>query len=573
MLREEIEKLIEKSIKELQKKKTFPVFELPKTKIEHPEDKRYGDYSTNVAMQVSKSIKKSPMEIAELLTSKLRVIDSSFLGRVEAAKPGFINFFLKKEYLQKEIKRILKEGEKFGQLKIGKPRRNASGILRGRNKKIHPPKFSRRKLRRVQVEFISANPTGPLTVGNARGGPLGDVLGNVLKKAGFKVEKAYYINDYGMQILTLGHSVLKDSEAKYKGAYVDDVRKQMKRKDLYPVGSSRDDSFRAYKAGEKASRILIKMIKQTVDRMGIKYDEWISEKKLHKSNAVKKALEFLKKKKLIYEKEGALWFNSSKFGDERDRVVVKSDGWKTYLAGDIALHQCKFKNKKFDKVINIWGADHYGDVPGLQAGITALGFKGKLDIILLQFVTLFEKGREIKMSKRLGTFVTMDELLDMVGVDVVRFFFLQKSASTHLNFDLELAKEQSEENPVYYIQYANARIHSILARSKSLLSTQSRNQKSKINFKLLNYPSELNLVKQLIRLPEIVEDTAKDYQVQRIPQYALDLAVAFHRFYRDCRVLSEDKKLTQSRLSLVFASKIILRNTLDLMGISAPEKM
>lgn len=528
MVREEIKKLVQKAIEKLRKEKKFPGFELSKIKIEYPEMEIYGDRSTNVAMQIAKSVKKNPIEIADTLKSKIETQDSKIFYKYEAVR-GFINFYLSKEYLQKQVKEILKQGERFGQLKIGK------------NKKI-------------QVEFISANPTGPLTVGNARGGPFGDVLGNVFKKAGFKVEKAYYINDYGMQILTLGHSVLKDSEAKYHGAYIDDLSKKIKIKD-------------PYKAGEKAAEIIVTMIKKTSKRMEIKYDEWISEKKIHKSGAVDGALEFLKKKNLVYEKEGAFWFKSSKFGDERNRVLVKSDGWKTYLAGDIALHQYKFKNKKFDKAIDIWGADHYGDVPGLQAGVSALGFRGKLDIILLQFVTLFEKGKEIKMSKRLGTFITMDELLDMIGIDAARFFFLQKSADAHLNFDLELAKEQSEKNPVYYIQYANARIHSILARLKI------KYQKSKVDFKLLSHPSELELIKQLIRFPEIIEDTAKDYQVQRIPQYALDLATAFHRFYRDCRVLSEDKKLTQARISLVLATKIVLKNTLDLMGISAPKKM
>jgi len=529
MIREEIKKLFQKAIKKLQKEKKFPRFELPKIKIEYPAMEIYGDRSTNVAMQIAKSLKKNPIEIADILKSKTEDQKSKIIERIKIAKPGFINFSFSKEYLQQEVKEILKQGEKFGQLKIGK------------NKK-------------VQVEFISANPTGPLTVGNARGGPFGDVLGNVLEKAGFKVEKAYYINDYGMQILTLGHSVLKDSEAKYRGDYIDDLAKKIKIED-------------PYKAGEKAAEIIVRMIKMTTGQMGIKYDEWISEKKLHKLRAVEKVLEFLKKKNFVYEKEGAFWFKSLRFGDERDRVVVKSDGWKTYLAGDIALHQYKFKNKKFAKVIDIWGADHHGDVPGLQAGVSALGFKGKLDIILLQFVTLFEKGKEIKMSKRLGTFVTMDELIDMVGVDAVRFFFLQKSADTHLNFDLELAKEQSEKNPVYYIQYANARMHSILAKSKI------KNQKSKINLKLLNHPSELNLIKQLIRFPEIIEDTAKDYQVQRIPQYGLELATAFHRFYRDCRILSDDKELTKVRLALLSATKIVLKNTLDLMGISVPEKM
>jgi arginyl-tRNA synthetase len=528
MIREEIKKSLQKAIKKLWKEKKFPGFKLSKIKIEYPEMEIYGDRSTNVAMQIAKSVKKNPIEIAETLKSKIKDQKSKIIERIEVAKPGFINFSLSKEYLQKEIKRILKEGEKFGQLKIGK------------NKKI-------------QVEFISANPTGPLTVGNARGGPLGDVLGNVFKKAGFKVEKAFYINDHGMQILTLGHSVLKDSEAQYKGAYIDDLRRKIKIDDPYRVG-------------EKAAQYIITGIRDTTTAMRIDFDEWFSEKELHESGEVDKVIEILKKKDLTYEKEGALWFKATKFGDNRDRVLVKKDGEKTYLAGDIAYHRYKFKNKKFDKVINIWGADHYGDVPGLQAGVSALGFKGKLDIILLQFVTLFEKGREIKMSKRLGTFVTMDELIDMVGIDAVRFFFLQKSASTHLNFDLELAKEQSEKNPVYYIQYANARICSIL---RKVSSSKSR----ALDFRLLNHPSELNLIKQLVRFPEIIEDTAKDYQVQRIPQYALDLATAFHRFYRDCRVLSEDKKLTKARLSLVFSAQIVFRNILGLMGISAPEKM
>jgi arginyl-tRNA synthetase len=490
--------------------------------LERPENQKYGDYSTNIALK----LKRNPRKIVEKL-------NSSLFEKIEIAGPGFINFFLSKEYLQKQIKVILKEKEKFGKLNIG------------RNKKI-------------QVEFISANPTGPLTIGNARGGPFGDVLGNVLKRAGFKVEKAYYINDYGMQILALGHSVLKDNQAQYKGDYIDYLNKKIKETD-------------AYKAGEKAAKIIIEeMIKKTVERMGIKYDEWFSEKELHKKSEVDKVLNFLERKGLIYEKEGAKWFKATRYGDRRDRVVVKADGWKTYLAGDIAYHRYKFEKKKFDKVINIWGADHAGDVAGLLAALEALGHKNKLDIILLQFVTLFEKKEKIKMSKRKGIYLTMDELLDKIPLDVIRFFFLQKSADNHLNFDLDLAREQSEKNPVYYVQYAFARICSILRKGKK------QELKIKVmtrNLKLLNHLSELNLIKQLIRLPEVIEDTTKDYQVQRIPQYSLDLATAFHQFYRDCRVLSEDKNLTQARLNLVLATKIVLKNTLDLMGISAPEKM
>jgi len=502
--------------------------------LECPREKIHGDYATNIALILSKKVKKNPLEIAKKITQSLNhSIVQSFFEKVKVVKPGFINFFLSKEFLQKQVKEILEKGKNFGQLKIGKGKK-------------------------VQVEFVSANPTGPLTVGNTRGGPLGDVLGNIFKKAGFKVEKAYYINDYGMQILTLGHSVLKDEKAKYKGAYIDYLHKIIKEKD-------------PYKAGEKAAQIITEeMIKKTTDRMGIKYDEWISEKKLHETSAVNKTIEILNKKGLLYKKEGATWFKSSKFEDKRDRVLIKKDGWKTYLAGDIALHRYKFEKKKFDKVIDIWGADHAGDVPGLQSAVSALGHKGKLDIILLQFVTLLEKGKKLRMSKRKGILVTMDELLDEVGLDVVRFFFLQRGADTHLDFDLDLAKEQSEKNPVYYIQYAHARICSILRKCKM----QDIKIKTKIqNLKLLTHQSESNLIKELIKFPEIIEDTAKDYQVQRIPQYAIDLATSFHRFYRDCRVLTENDSLTKARLGLILATKMVLKNTLDLMGISAPEKM
>ena len=534
MAREEIIKLIEKSIKELQKAKKMPKFDIPEIKIEHPEEKIHGDYSTNIAMVIVKPVKKNPLEIAEIINNQLLIINKKLklFKKIEIAKPGFINFFLSKEYLQRQVDEILKQGEKFGNLNLGK------------NKK-------------VQVEFISANPTGPLTVGNARGGPFGDVLGNILEKAGFKVEKAYYINDYGMQILALGHSVLKDREAQYKGDYIDYLNKKIKEKD-------------PYRAGEMAAKIIIKeMIKKTTERMGIKYDEWLSETALHQSSQVDKVLKFLEKKDLVYEKEGAKWFKSTKYGDERDRVLVKADGWKTYLAGDIAYHRYKFEKKKFDKVIDIWGADHYGDVAGLQGGVEALSHQGKLDIILLQFVTILEKGIEKKISKRKGTYVAMDELLDEVGSDVTRFLFLQKSADTHLNFDLTLAKEQSEKNPVYYVQYAHARICSILRKCGKFEIRISNIE----NLKLLSHPSELALIKQLIRFPEIIEDTAKDYQVQRLPQYAIDLATVFHQFYRDCKVLTQDRSLSNARLGLVLATKTVLKNTLNLMGVSAPEKM
>ncbi|MCP6718472.1 MAG: arginine--tRNA ligase [Patescibacteria group bacterium] len=528
MIKQKIKDLIKDSIKKLQKSKEFAGFDVGEIKVEIPEKEIHGDYSTNIAMIIAKKTNKNPIETAELLTENFKTEISNLFERIKIVKPGFINFFISEKYLQDQIKEILKKKEKFGQLNIGK------------NKKI-------------QVEFISANPTGPLTLGNARGGAVGDVLANVLKKAGYKTEKAYYINDYGMQILTLGHSVLKDDKAQYKGDYIDYLNKKNKSKD-------------PYKVGEKAAKIIVKeMIKKTTDNFGIKYDEWTSETSFYKSKAVDKVLERLKKKGLIYEKEGALWFKSKKFGDQRDRVVVKEDGWKTYLAGDIAYHEYKFNKKKFDKVINVWGADHFGDILGLQAAVEAIGHKGKLDIIILQFVTLFEKGKQLKMSKRKGTYVTVDELLEEVGKDVARFFFLNKSSDTHLNFDLELAKEQSQKNPVYYVQYAYARICSILKKVKA--------SEVKLDYSLLKHDSEISLIKQLLKFPEIIEDISKDYQVQKLPQYTIDLAVIFHRFYHDCKVLTEDEVLQKARLNLVLATKNVFKNTFDLMGISAPEKM
>jgi len=514
MVREEIKKILNQALKKL----NWP--QIPFT-VERPSQSSYGDYATNLALL----LKKDPQEMVALIKSPL-------FQKIEI-KNNFINFFLSESYLQQQVSKILKEKEKFGQLKIGRGQK-------------------------INLEFISANPTGPLTVGNGRGGPFGDVLARVLRQAGFLVKTAYYVNDYGQQILALGHSVLKDKEAVYQGAYIDELSQKIKGKDAAAVGS------------KAAKYILEKMIKKTIQKMGFHFDEWVYESKLHQTGLVDKVIQLLKKKNLIYEKDGAWWFKSTAFGDQRDRVLIKQNGQKTYLAGDLAYHWYKFKIKKYQQAINIWGADHSGDVAGLQAGLTALGLKNKLTIILLQFVTLFQKEQKLKMSKRAGIYVTLDELLNEIPADVIKFFFLQKSADTHLNFDLDLAREQSEKNPVYYIQYAYARICSIIRKSKI------KNQKSKLssaNYQLLRQPSELALIKQLIRLPEIVEDVAKDYQVQRLPQYALDLATVFHQFYRDCYVLTDDQALSQARLALVLATQIVLKKTLNLMNIHAPEKM
>ncbi len=537
MLKETIKTYLISAIIQAKKEGVSPDFDLERTEIETKNSIIYGDYSTNIAFLLAKEAKKQPKAIGALLKEKIEGLDpkKDIFEKIEIRGEGFINFFLSKTALFSELKKILEEKEKYGNLKTGK----------GRS---------------LQVEFISANPTGPLTVGNARGGVFGDCLASILEKSGWKTEREYYVNDCGKQILALGNSVLKNKEAVYRGDYIEALYREMKGKNSYKAGQA------------AAKKIIEKIIKRTVKNFGIEYDNWFFESDLHYSRKIEKAIAYLEKKNLIYKKDGAVWFKSKKFGDIRDRVLIKKDGEKTYLAGDIAYHRYKFEEKKFDKAINIWGADHYGDIPGLQAGVWALGHKGKLDVVLLQFVTIFEKGKTKKMSKRKGVFKTLDDLLESVGKDVARFFFLERSANAHLNFDLDLAREQSEKNPVYYIQYAHARICAILRKcAKFQINPKSKIQNLKL--KLLKHPSELALIKQLIRLPEIVGDTARDYQVQRVPQYALDLAASFHQFYRDCNVLKEKEDLKTARLNLLLATKDVLRETLRLMGIFAPKKM
>jgi len=529
MAREEIKKIVEKSIKELQKKGVFSAFDIPKIKIGQTEVKGRGDYSSSIAMNIAKENKRSPLETAEILKNQILSLKSDIFEKIEIAGPGFINFFLSQEYLQNEVKEILKKKDKFGQLEMGKGKK-------------------------INVEFVSANPTGPLTLGNGRGGFCGDVLTNVLNKAGFEAKREYYVNDTGEQIRKLGHSVLGDSEAVYKGDYIEELRKEIK-------GNNPEE------VGQKAAEIIFeKMIKPSVKKMGINFDVWFFEKELYEKKQVEKALEVLKKKDLAYEKDGALWFRSTKFNDDKDRVLIKSDKETTYLASDAAYLKDKF-DRGFDHLIYIWGADHFGYIERVKAMAEALGYKrDQIDVIIMQLVRLFEGGQEKRMSKRTGTYVVLDELIDEVGLDVARFFFLTRSPDTHLNFDLDLARQQSEKNPVFYVQYAHARICSILKKTNSFNPQNS-------NLQLLIHPSESELIKKLISLPEIIEDTANDYQVQRLPQYAVELATIFHQFYQNCRVISEDKDLSESRLSLVLATKIVLKNTLDLMGISAPEKM
>lgn len=527
MIRKEIKKLIKKEIK-----KTFNL-SIDKIEIEVPAEEKFGDYATNLPFLLAQKLKKNPQEIGERLIENLNLEKKPFLEKIELINRGFLNFFLSQAYLQKQLKEILKKREHFGQLNIG-------------------------KRKKVNVEFISANPTGPLTLGNGRGGFWGDVLSNVLEKAGYQVTREYYINDMGEQIKKLGYSILALPQGEYRGEYIKNLRKRIKEKD-------------PFLAGQKGATIILKeFIKPTIKKLKIKFDVWFSERSLYQKGEVEKVLNWLKRKKLAYQKEGALWFFSTLFGDEKDRVLVKADGEKTYFASDISYLKNKFQ-RGFEWVIFLWGADHQGYLKRMEGAVRALGYKKrKATFIIFQLVHLLEKGKEVKMSKRKGIYLTLEELVKRVGLDVARFFFLQRSPGNHLNFDLDLAKTQSEKNPVYYIQYAHARIASILRKNKA---KKENLRLSNLNFRLLNHPTEQSLIKHLLRFPELIEDIAGDCQVQRLPQYSYLLAERFHRFYRDCKVLKEEKKLKEARLGLVLATKIVLKQTLNLMGISAPEKM
>lgn len=497
--------------------------------IECPKDQKFGDYSTNIALVLAKQTKSQPSLIAEKIIREIEKYNPPPLSKIEMAGPGFINFFLSNKYLVNQIEDILKKKSKFRRTKIGSSKK-------------------------IQIEFISANPTGPLTVGNARGGYLGDVLSNILNSCGYKVTKEYLINDAGSQIESLGHSVLKDELAIYKGTYINKLHNEMKIND-------------PYKAGQQAAKIILNnYIKKTIEeKMGINFDRWFSEQdEIRNKNLIPKIIKWLKQKEYVYERGGALWFKSTEYGDDKDRVLIRSNGEPTYFAQDFAYHKNKF-DRGFDKVINIWGADHHGDVKRLKAAVEVLGHKNKLDIILTQFIRLIKDGKEVRMSKRAGNLVYMDDLINEVGKDCTRFYFLKYSPDSHIDFDLNLAKEKSEKNPVYYIQYAYARICSIL-RQKELTTIPKRvNLEFKSSY-------ELGLIKELIKLPDIFITISENYQVQNLTLYTTNLADKFHQFYTNCRVIDK-KRVNWSRVKLIQATQIILKSLFDILGISAPEKM
>ncbi|MDR3559737.1 MAG: arginine--tRNA ligase [Candidatus Pacebacteria bacterium] len=541
-MKEEIKKLLEKAVNDLKSQENWPAFAdasagKPEIEVDYPKNESFGDYTTNVAMTLGKILKKNPLKVAEEIVSFLGTPKE--FSKIEIVKPGYINFYLSKKYLRGVVGEINELGEKYGNNETG------------RGEKVH-------------LDFVSANPTGPVTLGNGRGGTLGDAIANILQKNGCEVWREYYVNDFGNQIKVLGHSVLKDEEAQYKGDYIDEISGRIKSKDPFEVGQV------------AAKIILEEIIKPSMEKMEINFDEYFSEKSLHVGGEVEKAFALLKEKDLIYEKDGAVWFRAEKFGDEKDRVIKKSTGEVTYFGGDIAYHKNKFE-RGFSRAIDVWGADHHGDVKRVLGAVSALGYGGKLEIIITQLLRVIKDGKEFRMSKRKGTYVSIDDLLSEVGHDAVRFFFLMNSRDTHMTFDLDLAKEKSEKNPVFYVQYAHARICSILKKSEIRNPKSETNYKSEIQnpkLELLTHEKELGLIRELNRFPELVAEIARTYEVHKLPYYAIKLADKFHSFYNELLVLDpKNPELTAARLELVKSVRIVLAETLWLIGVSSPEHM
>lgn len=532
-----LEQKIKEALEALQQSGELPVFVMPEIKVERPKDEQFGEYTTNVALMLSKLAKKSPLEIAQAIESRIKNQESSeetkAFEKVEIVSPGYINFYLAQTELAIVVERIVKEGKTYGASNIGQ------GV-------------------KVNNEFISANPTGPLTVGNGRGGFYTDALANVLHKAGYEVTNEYYVNDAGEQVMKLGHSVLKDAEAVYGGEYIEDL-------------AINNTETGVRETGEWAAKeVLENMIKTSVaEKMQIHFDVWTSEKKIIEDGFVDKALDVLREKELTFEQEGALWLRTTEFGDDKDRVLVKSDGSKTYFASDAGYILNKME-RGFTFCIETWGADHHGYINRFKAVAQALGFDTThLRFLIVQLVKVVKDGVEVRMSKRAGNVVTIDELIDTVGHDVARFFFLMYAPETHMNFDLGLAEERSQKNPVYYVQYAHARLCSILRKAEDEGIGEGKG-----DLALLAHEKERELIRELMFFPELVETVSTDFSVHKLPQYAMRLADKFHSFYDACRVIDEEQKeLTLARLELVRATRVVLAETLALMGISAPEKM
>ncbi|MFH1269883.1 MAG: arginine--tRNA ligase [Candidatus Omnitrophota bacterium] len=515
--------------------------------LDLPQDSRYGDLSTNIALRLSKAAHKPPAEIALAIIGNInKYLGSSplkdYIKEVKTEGVGFINFYLSNNYFYAHLEDIISKGRSFMRTNAGKGRR-------------------------VLIEFVSANPTGPLSVAHARQAAAGDVLANILECLGFRVKKEYYLNDEGNQINILGKSIelrLKElsgeniefPEDHYQGDYISDIARVIRERGLKVKDFS-----------EFGVEYILSIIKKELGDFGVRFDYWYSQKKLRKSGRIKKVLDFLKKKGFVYEQDGAIWFKSTLSGDDKDRVVVKSDSSYTYLAPDIAYHQDKFK-RGFSWLINLWGPDHHGYISRLKAAVSALGQNPEsLSIIIVQLASIFREGKPVQMSTRRGQYITLREVLDEVGLDASRFFFLMRRTSSHLDFDLDIAKKHTSENPVYYVQYAHARICSILGNSPEKSGLRN------VDWSLLKEDEEIELIKKIWQFPFILNICFTTLDPYMLTVYLQALAEAFHKFYDKHRVLGPDDNLTKARLALIEGARLAIASGLDLLGVSRPEKM
>lgn len=545
---------IKKAFEKAQQDNLVPAAEIGDIAVERPQNPEHGDYASSLPLKLAKPLKKNPIEIANVLAKYLK--KDGIFEDVVVANPGFLNFVLSRKWLQDQVDQMLSDPESYGVTNAGKGKK-------------------------IQVEYISANPTGRLHVAHARGAVIGSTLANVLKSAGFEVEQEYYLNDAGAQIDKFNRSLV----ARYMQSLGNDVELP---EDSYPgedviavAEKIRDSSSDNYDTddpgalsdlGKAGIQLMIEGIKEDIESLRIDFDNWFSEKSLFENGQFEKCIGLLKEMGYVGDRDGATWLLNSNLGEEKDNVLIRSNGTPTYFSTDIAYHYDKFIQRKFDTVIDVWGADHQGQVPRLKSAMKMLGTDpDNLEMILVQMVR-FKKGETIeKLSKREGNIVPLIELVSEIGADACRFMFLSRSHETQLDFDLDLAKKQSSENPVYYIQYGHARICSILD-----LAVEKKISYSNGSVYMLSHESEIQLINKILELPSVIDAIADTYEVHHLPHYSLELATAFHNFYQNCRVISENEEdlgLSKARLKLCEATKLALVNCLELMGMSKPEKM
>ena len=552
IIKHKLAKVLEQAAREAQQEGLLAATALPEIVVERPQNPEHGDYASSLPLKLARTTEIAPPAIAEKIIEFMPHLPE--VSRIVVAAPGFINFKLSSGWLTEQVAAILDAGDSYGNIDLGA----------GKS---------------VQVEFVSVNPTGPVHVGHGRGAVMGSTLANVLRATGYAVEKEYYINDAGSQLDAFKRSLYAryqqclgiDAEMPsdgYLGNYMVDLAREIIKKEGKRFSTIPADAA-VRELGLLGVTKIMDMIKKDLELLGVEFDVWFSEQSLYKNGQYKKAMKLLTEGGYVVEKENATWFISSALGEDKDNVLIRSDGSPTYFASDIAYHFNKFSERKFDTVIDIWGADHQGHVSRMMAVVNVLGINPKrLKVIICQLVTLHRGQEIVRVSKRSGDIITLREVIDEVGPDACRFVFLSRSADAQMDFDLELAKKQSADNPVYYVQYAHARISSILRLAEEKGIDYGRGDVS-----LLNTEPELTLIRRMIRLPEIAELISDTLEPHHLPYYAQDLATVFHSFYKQCRVVSKNQELTRARLKLVKAAQIVLARTLHLMGMTAPESM